>query len=113
MLTDIERRRYAAQLREERNRATSIITQNVAGQASDDADQDRGDRASLEAEREIDQLVATRESEAVTAIDAALQVLATAPAQYGICRICGEPIPRERLDVLPWSLTCEQHADPG
>ncbi|WP_327287241.1 TraR/DksA family transcriptional regulator [Streptomyces sp. NBC_01198] len=26
--------------------------------------------------------------------------------EYGRCEVCGEPIPRERLDVLPAATTC-------
>lgn len=28
---------------------------------------------------------------------------------YGRCELCGEPIPQERLDVLPWAVRCVQH----
>jgi RNA polymerase-binding transcription factor DksA len=68
------------------------------------------DRASLETERHLGQLVSTAESSTVTAIDEALRVLARAPDQYGVCHTCGKPIARGRLDVLPWALECERHA---
>jgi len=29
---------------------------------------------------------------------------------YGICEVCGEPIPAARLDVRPTARTCVQHA---
>jgi DnaK suppressor protein len=28
---------------------------------------------------------------------------------YGLCELCGEPIPQERLEVLPWAVRCVQH----
>jgi DnaK suppressor protein len=28
---------------------------------------------------------------------------------YGLCELCGEPIPQERLEVLPWAARCVQH----
>lgn len=28
---------------------------------------------------------------------------------YGLCEVCGEPIPEERLEVLPWAVRCVQH----
>lgn len=28
---------------------------------------------------------------------------------YGLCELCGEPIPRERLEVLPWAVRCVGH----
>ncbi len=29
---------------------------------------------------------------------------------YGSCDICGEPIPAERLEVLPWAVRCVRDA---
>lgn len=29
---------------------------------------------------------------------------------YGICDVCGEPIPPERLDAMPWSTRCVRDA---
>ncbi len=29
--------------------------------------------------------------------------------EYGLCELCGEPIPEERLEVLPWAVRCVQH----
>lgn len=28
---------------------------------------------------------------------------------YGECEVCGEPIPEERLEVLPWAVRCVRH----
>lgn len=28
---------------------------------------------------------------------------------YGLCELCGELIPEERLEVLPWAARCVQH----
>lgn len=28
---------------------------------------------------------------------------------YGLCELCGQPIPEERLEVLPWAVRCVQH----
>jgi RNA polymerase-binding transcription factor DksA len=33
-----------------------------------------------------------------------------ADGTYGICEVCGEPIPRARLEVRPWSVRCVQHS---
>jgi YteA family regulatory protein len=32
--------------------------------------------------------------------------------RYGICAVCGEPIPYERLEAVPWTALCIRHADP-
>ncbi len=29
---------------------------------------------------------------------------------YGLCEVCGNPIPEERLEVRPWALRCVQHS---
>jgi RNA polymerase-binding transcription factor DksA len=29
---------------------------------------------------------------------------------YGLCELCGEPIPEERLEVRPWAVRCVQHS---
>ncbi|MDA8310687.1 MAG: TraR/DksA C4-type zinc finger protein [Actinomycetota bacterium] len=28
---------------------------------------------------------------------------------YGLCELCGGPIPQERLEALPWAVRCAQH----
>lgn len=33
-----------------------------------------------------------------------------AAGEYGRCVVCGEPIPRARLEFRPWAATCVQHA---
>jgi RNA polymerase-binding transcription factor DksA len=32
---------------------------------------------------------------------------------YGICEVCGEPIPAARLEARPTARTCIRHATPG
>ena len=29
---------------------------------------------------------------------------------YGLCEVCGNPIPEERLEVRPWAARCVQHS---
>jgi DnaK suppressor protein len=33
-----------------------------------------------------------------------------ADGAYGICDVCGEPIPGERLEVRPWAVRCVEHS---
>lgn len=33
-----------------------------------------------------------------------------ADGTYGVCEVCGQPIPEERLEVRPWALRCVQHS---
>ncbi|MEZ5809872.1 MAG: TraR/DksA family transcriptional regulator [Rhizobiaceae bacterium] len=48
--------------------------------------------------------------EEIRAIDAALARIAD--GTYGKCVTCGEPISEERLDLLPYTPFCKEHA-PG
>jgi RNA polymerase-binding transcription factor DksA len=113
MLTASDRISYEARLLDERRRAVRMLQQSASEQVSDETDGDPGDRAALETERHLGQLVSTKESDTVAAIDEALRLIATSPEKYGFCRKCGKPIPRARLDVLPWALDCERHAPRG
>src|SRR4029077_16361812 len=33
-----------------------------------------------------------------------------ADGTYGICEVCGEPVPEDRLEVRPWAVRCVQHS---
>jgi RNA polymerase-binding transcription factor len=33
-----------------------------------------------------------------------------ADGTYGICEVCGQPVPEERLEVRPWAVRCVQHS---
>jgi RNA polymerase-binding transcription factor DksA len=33
-----------------------------------------------------------------------------ADGSYGLCEVCGEPLPAERLEVRPWAIRCVQHS---
>jgi RNA polymerase-binding transcription factor DksA len=35
---------------------------------------------------------------------------AIADGTYGICEVCGEPIPQERLEARPWATRCVAHS---
>jgi RNA polymerase-binding transcription factor DksA len=57
----------------------------------------------------------------LTAVSAQEQLLAmledvrrarqrVADGSYGLCEVCGKPIPEERLEVRPWAVRCVQHS---
>jgi RNA polymerase-binding transcription factor DksA len=50
----------------------------------------------------------SREKEEIEAIDHALSMMKT--GQYGYCEVCGKPITKKRLDVIPWTVFCNRHA---
>jgi RNA polymerase-binding transcription factor DksA len=33
-----------------------------------------------------------------------------ADGTYGLCEVCGEPIPEERLEARPWAVRCVKHS---
>lgn len=65
---------------------------------------DRSDLADEYAERERDVALLAIEQEQLEQIEAALARLDD--GTYGICLDCGEPIPPERLEILPYATTC-------
>ncbi len=48
------------------------------------------------------------EIEILNAIDDALERIEN--GTYGICEVCGKDIEKERLEVLPWTTLCIEHA---
>lgn len=52
---------------------------------------------------DVELVIGTRMSQELAEIDAALDRLATAPERYGIDEVTGEPIPFERLDIIPYA----------
>ncbi|HUG00556.1 MAG TPA: hypothetical protein VML95_01700 [Longimicrobiales bacterium] len=54
-------------------------------------------------EREMDQLLAEHQTALIERIDEALTLLREEPKAYGVSRVSGEPIPFERLDLVPWT----------
>lgn len=67
-----------------------------------------GDTATELYEREKDIALLEQEELHLRRIDAALEAIAN--GTYGICATCNEPIPLERLDAVPDTLHCIEHA---
>lgn len=59
-------------------------------------------------EREKDLALDSLDRETLKEIDQALTRMEE--GTYGICTVCGQPIPEERLEALPYALTCKEHA---
>ena len=55
------------------------------------------------AQETIDAALASRETAALREIDAALSRLYREPSRFGVDEVTGEPIPFERLDIIPWA----------
>lgn len=88
-----------------RSQHAALVAASLESNADDEHDPEGAtigfERAQLDAtiastERQVEQLLAAR-----ARID-----LGT----YGICEVCGEPIPAARLEVRPAATTCVRHA---
>ena len=114
-LTNAQRKHLGKRLRDERSRTEQLLN-TLTGDGTDVTDPDQSgdlsrvplhiaDLGSTTMDAELDRSNATRLSEELAQIDTALERLTNEPAAYGICENSGEPIPFERLDVIPWART--------
>ena len=105
-------------LRDERARALRALNRSVA-EYSDETEEERSgdvtlmpthqaDLGSDTMQQELDASNATRMSRELAEIDAALERLVAAPDRFGVCEDTGEPIPFERLEIIPWARTCSE-----
>lgn len=101
---------YAQQLRTMRTELLAQIRQQRGGPigraeaAADVRDQQSGDWTQVDSERDLAMALDEREAEAMNAIDAALQRIAS--GNYGLCIDCGVDIPTARLHANPTALRC-------
>jgi RNA polymerase-binding transcription factor DksA len=64
-------------------------------------DEESGEGDSLAVERDRDLALSAQARQAVEQIDAALARIEA--GTYGICTTSGKPIPKERLEAIPWA----------
>ncbi|MEZ0336404.1 MAG: TraR/DksA family transcriptional regulator [Gemmatimonadales bacterium] len=117
-LTRDQRAYLERRLEEERRLLSRTLNRTVAeGAQADEQDRDGdlstlpfhlADRGTDTMESELQASNATRMSRELAEIDAALDRLHRSPERFGICEDTGQPIPFERLDVIPWARTCGQ-----
>lgn len=62
-------------------------------------------------EQEKSFLLASAEGRRLYQIDEALRRLYKQPDDFGNCAVCGRTISAERLDLIPWTTTCAEHAE--
>jgi DnaK suppressor protein len=114
-LDDDQLRYLETRLREERDRAASLLRRhderrNVSQlEASGDISEypvHVADHGTDTYEQEMDALMAQRVSRELEEIDDALHRLVETPDRFGVCERTGEPIAFERLDLIPWARTC-------
>ncbi|WP_419872895.1 TraR/DksA C4-type zinc finger protein [Candidatus Pristimantibacillus sp. PTI5] len=111
---DLLRSRLKDEQKEIEHRITENDHYGLAHSLRDDTgelssiDNHPGDIATELYEREKDVALHEQEELHLNRIDAALQAMDN--GTYGICATCHEPIPLERLDAVPDTLHCIEHA---
>jgi RNA polymerase-binding transcription factor DksA len=114
-LNDEQRRRIEQRLHEERERVLSVLRRfdedrdsSLTAAAGDLSDYPFhvADHGTDSYDQEMDTVMAERASRELEEIDSALHRFYERPEQFGICENTGEPIPLERLDLVPWTRTC-------
>ena len=112
MSTTLDLEHFRKRLLEERKRAQDALEylqKDDQGLLDDEheeiqSDNHLADDATSTYDRELDATLEDNEERMLDAIDAALKRIDD--GTYGICTNCGEPIPAERLEAVPWATTC-------
>jgi DnaK suppressor protein len=79
--------------------------------AAEDFDEPGGDAAADTAEREQARVMAMEVREMLELVNEALRRIES--GTYGICEVCGRPIPEARLELIPWAARCAKCAGGG
>lgn len=81
-----------------------LIPENASDDTSRRVDEDAAPLA------EMNQVIASKRNRErarqLTAIAEALSLIDEDPEDYGMCEDCSEPIPRRRLELVPWATLC-------
>jgi len=94
-----ERERYVKSAATWKAEADSLVESREPGDVQFDEESGEGD--SLAVERERDLVLSANAKAAVEQIDEALKRIEA--GTYGICVGSGQPIPKERLEAIPWA----------
>ncbi len=94
-----EREKYTKSAVSYREEADALVMDREPGDVQFDEESGEGD--SLAVERERDLALSAQAQQAVEEIDAALARMDN--GIYGICVESGKPIPKERLEAIPWA----------
>ena len=98
-LLEAERDRLLGQAERLENEREKLIEE--AGMGDDQFDEDGGEGDTMAVERERDRVLSEQARQLVDDIDAALKRIET--GDYGYSVVSTRPIPRERLEVIPWA----------
>jgi YteA family regulatory protein len=113
MAQELDLHRYREMLEKEQQRMLRQIRTIDSGQDQDmsetlselsDYDDHPADIATETFEREKDRALRENARETIERVEAALQKMEN--GTYGLCDICGQPIPAGRLDAVPYATLC-------
>ena len=115
-MTPEQRKHIETRLIEERDRTMKLLDRYADQHESEDEEDQAGDLSKMPLhmadqgtdtmQQELDAVMVDRESKTLAEIDAALERLYQHPETFGVCERTGDPIPLERLDIVPWARTC-------
>ncbi len=94
-----EREKYTRSAISYKEEADSLVLDREPGDVQFDEESGEGDTLAVERERDL--ALSAQAQQAVDEIDQALERLAN--GVYGICVESGLPIPKERLEAIPWA----------
>ncbi len=104
-----ERSRYIDSATRLKAEADSLVEEREPGDVQFDEESGEGDTLAVERERDL--ALSAHARAAVDQIDAALDRIDE--GTYGICQISGKPIPRQRLNAIPWAAERVEHKAGG
>ena len=94
-----ERARYLKSADALKAEADALVNEREPGDTQFDEESGEGDTLAVERERDL--ALSAQARAAVELIDAALARIEA--GTYGICVHSGQPIPKERLEAIPWA----------
>jgi RNA polymerase-binding transcription factor len=112
-MSPVDTESFRTRLLEERKRVVDAIenihAENPGSLGEETAeptfqDNHLGDIATATFDREMASTLEENSNHVLGAIDASL--LRIEAGTFGICERCGNPIPEERLEALPWATLC-------
>jgi RNA polymerase-binding transcription factor DksA len=117
-MTTIDTDRFRSDLEQARERLQKVIENHDIGTSSlleqtgelmsSSQDNHLADTASETYERELDEGLEEDARERLRQVEAALERIDA--GEYGTCEVDGKPIPVERLEAVPWTTLCVEHA---
>jgi len=118
-MNETNRKKIEARLLEERRGAMDTLgtlDERTRDALTDDGElsnypQHLADEGTDTMEQEKSFLLASAEGRRLYQIDEALRRLYKQPDDFGNCVVCGREIAAERLDLIPWTTTCAEHAE--